>query len=478
MRTPHRGAGAADLGGRDPAALAAAARAAMRRRDVRLVGDERFHFDPVPRVIDAAEWEPLAAGLAQRVRALDALVRRRLRRAPDRARRRGACARDRDDRHARARAARARAAAVGRRSRGSTSCARPTAASSCSRTTCARRAAWPTPWRRARRRVRLLEPAEPPRAARRRCRRCCAGASRPPPGATRRARPCSPTGPTTPPTGSTSWLAPGCSTCRWSSSTSSTRRRRRRRLPPHERRPPRARHRPAAGAGRARRRLGLVNAFGIGVGDDKLAHAYVEDMVRYYLGEEPLVPSVRTYDLGRPEVLEEALDRFERAGDQAARGYGGDGVVICPHAERDDVERTRRAVQAAPQRPHRPGAGPALVPPDGDRRPARAAPRRPAPVRVPGRRRRGRACCPAASRAWPSTRARWWSTRPRTAAPRTPGSSSASPPRRGAPRPRAGCCGSPGRGRTSTSASAGAGPARRGRARGRSGRRRPRPAGA
>ena len=35
-------------------------------------------------------------------------------------------------------------------------------------------------------------------------------------------------------------------------------------------------------------RIGLVNAFGIGVGDDKLVHAYVEDMVRYYLGEEPL----------------------------------------------------------------------------------------------------------------------------------------------------------------------------------------------
>ena len=30
-------------------------------------------------------------------------------------------------------------------------------------------------------------------------------------------------------------------------------------------------------------------------------------------------------------------------------GYGGDGVVICPHAERDDVERVRGAVQAAPE---------------------------------------------------------------------------------------------------------------------------------
>jgi uncharacterized circularly permuted ATP-grasp superfamily protein len=75
----------------------------------------------------------------------------------------------------------------------------------------------------------------------------------------------------------------------------------------------------------------------------------VEDMVRYYLGEAPLLPSVRTYDLGRPEVLEEALDRFDELVIKPRASYGGDGVVICPHAEREDVERTRREVRAAPE---------------------------------------------------------------------------------------------------------------------------------
>ena len=65
--------------------------------------------------------------------------------------------------------------------------------------------------------------------------------------------------------------------------------------------------------------LGVVNAFGSGVGDDKLAHAYVEEMVRFYLGEEPLLRSVETLDLGRPEQLEHALDRFAELVDQAAR---------------------------------------------------------------------------------------------------------------------------------------------------------------
>ena len=94
--------------------------------------------------------------------------------------------------------------------------------------------------------------------------------------------------------------------------------------------------------------LGMVNAFGTGVADDKLTHAYVEDMVRYYLGEEPKLRSVQTLDLGRPEVLEQALDHFDQLVIKPRRGYGGIGVVICRDADRADVEAARRAVRAHP----------------------------------------------------------------------------------------------------------------------------------
>jgi uncharacterized circularly permuted ATP-grasp superfamily protein len=57
--------------------------------------------------------------------------------------------------------------------------------------------------------------------------------------------------------------------------------------------------------------LGVINAFGTGVADDKLAQAYVEDMIRFYLGEQPCLRSVPTYDLARPRALKEALDRFD-----------------------------------------------------------------------------------------------------------------------------------------------------------------------
>jgi uncharacterized circularly permuted ATP-grasp superfamily protein len=96
-------------------------------------------------------------------------------------------------------------------------------------------------------------------------------------------------------------------------------------------------------------RIGLINAFGVGAGDDKLAHAYVEDMVRYYLGEEPRLGSVCTFDLGRPEVLEEALDRLEELVVKPRAGHGGEGVVICPHAEPADVARIRDEVEAKPE---------------------------------------------------------------------------------------------------------------------------------
>ena len=95
--------------------------------------------------------------------------------------------------------------------------------------------------------------------------------------------------------------------------------------------------------------LGLVNAFGIGVGDDKLAHAYVEDMVRFYLGEEPVLRSIRTYDLCVPEVLEEALDRLGELVVKPRSMFGGEGVVICPHAEAADVMRIRAAVTESPE---------------------------------------------------------------------------------------------------------------------------------
>jgi uncharacterized circularly permuted ATP-grasp superfamily protein len=95
-------------------------------------------------------------------------------------------------------------------------------------------------------------------------------------------------------------------------------------------------------------RIAVINAFGTGVADDKLVHAYVEDMIRFYLDEDPILPSVETFDVGRPEVLERAMDVFDELVVKPRGGYGGEGVAILPHAERSDVESVRREVLERP----------------------------------------------------------------------------------------------------------------------------------
>ena len=95
--------------------------------------------------------------------------------------------------------------------------------------------------------------------------------------------------------------------------------------------------------------LGVVNAYGCGVGDDKLAHAYVEDMVRFYLDEEPRIHSVPTFDLSRPEQLEHALDRFEELVIKPRAGQGGQDVMVGPIAEPGEREAIRDRVRDSPE---------------------------------------------------------------------------------------------------------------------------------
>jgi uncharacterized circularly permuted ATP-grasp superfamily protein len=96
--------------------------------------------------------------------------------------------------------------------------------------------------------------------------------------------------------------------------------------------------------------LACVNAFGTGVADDKLVHAYVEDMVRFYLGEEPLLRSVPTYDPSQPGMLEEILERIDELVIKPRTGHGGYGVVIGPHARTEDLQATAAMLSRAPER--------------------------------------------------------------------------------------------------------------------------------
>lgn len=93
-----------------------------------------------------------------------------------------------------------------------------------------------------------------------------------------------------------------------------------------------------------------ANAFGTGVADDKLTHAYVEDLVRFYCGEEPLLRSVPGYDLGDPDERAEALGRLDELVLKPRDGFGGHGVLICARASASQLDAARDRVTAEPSR--------------------------------------------------------------------------------------------------------------------------------
>ena len=90
----------------------------------------------------------------------------------------------------------------------------------------------------------------------------------------------------------------------------------------------------------------LANAPGTGVADDKSVYAFVPDMVRYYLNEEPLLANVETYLCRRPEGLEYTLDNLQDLVVKRVGGSGGYGMLIGPHStapEREDYAREIRS---------------------------------------------------------------------------------------------------------------------------------------
>ncbi|HET7508110.1 MAG TPA: circularly permuted type 2 ATP-grasp protein, partial [Solirubrobacterales bacterium] len=95
-------------------------------------------------------------------------------------------------------------------------------------------------------------------------------------------------------------------------------------------------------------RLRCANAFGTGLADDKLTHAYVERMVEFYLGEEPLLRSVPSFDLSDEDDRARAMERLDQLVIKPRGGFGGHGVTIMPRAT--EPER-RRAIGLLRRRP-------------------------------------------------------------------------------------------------------------------------------
>jgi uncharacterized circularly permuted ATP-grasp superfamily protein len=93
----------------------------------------------------------------------------------------------------------------------------------------------------------------------------------------------------------------------------------------------------------------IANAIGNGVADDKLVYTYLPDLIRYYLGEEPVLRNVDTWRCGDREHREEVLDRLDELVLKPVDGSGGKGIVIGPDASRAELDELRTRVLADPR---------------------------------------------------------------------------------------------------------------------------------
>ena len=92
----------------------------------------------------------------------------------------------------------------------------------------------------------------------------------------------------------------------------------------------------------------LANAPGAGIADDKAIYPYVPDMVRFYLEEEPRLANVPTYLCEREGERAEVLANLEKLVVKLARGSGGYGMMIGPHADADMRAEFARRIQDKP----------------------------------------------------------------------------------------------------------------------------------
>jgi uncharacterized circularly permuted ATP-grasp superfamily protein len=98
-----------------------------------------------------------------------------------------------------------------------------------------------------------------------------------------------------------------------------------------------------------RGRVALANAPGTGVADDKVIYAYVPQMVKYYLGEEQLIPNVPTYLCWEPTDQAYVLDNLDKLVVKAANESGGYGMLVGPHATPEQREDFAARICAAPR---------------------------------------------------------------------------------------------------------------------------------
>ena len=93
----------------------------------------------------------------------------------------------------------------------------------------------------------------------------------------------------------------------------------------------------------------LVNAPGTGICDDKAIYPFVPDMIRYYLNEDAILPNVTTYIAARPDDQKYILEHIEDLVVKQTDASGGYGMMIGPHATKEEHAKFRDLVRKQPR---------------------------------------------------------------------------------------------------------------------------------
>jgi len=99
----------------------------------------------------------------------------------------------------------------------------------------------------------------------------------------------------------------------------------------------------------SRGNVALANAIGTGVADDKVTYAYVPAMIKYYLGQDPLLQQVPTYLAWRDEDRQYIVDNLPQLVVKAANESGGYGMLIGPKASRAELAKFKDLVLKQPR---------------------------------------------------------------------------------------------------------------------------------
>jgi uncharacterized circularly permuted ATP-grasp superfamily protein len=94
--------------------------------------------------------------------------------------------------------------------------------------------------------------------------------------------------------------------------------------------------------------VAIANALGTGVADDKSTYPFVPEMIRFYLGEEPILRNVPTWQLRKAEDLSYALDHLPELVVKEVQGSGGYGMLVGPAATRAEIDTFRRRIRDNP----------------------------------------------------------------------------------------------------------------------------------